>query len=1587
MSLFKNKIILLTSAAALSLPSAGQQAVNVGKGSYAAYTPLSMSKTDEHGGDQSRSMQYRKLYVTEREGQPIPTNDWWTNLITERYSGHLWAYPQFIQAQSYGIDVQWPSYWIDNGTEMKSRTILKVGGIGFSPESATAESWHDWDVEFSMKDGNKSFFVTMVHGMPFTWVETKNVVPQLTIGSNATVYSSDGTPITSGTKTDRISVVIGNDCYGVYLPENTSVNISEGTVTLRFNGRQNFLSIAVLHSSDDLDKLAEYACNVPRDTRVTWSYDAAAGKLRTQWDITAENLKGGSADRVMQGFMPHQYRDTGNSCTLPFNDLTYSTPHGTMKMADGNSFEVTYDFFGMLPCYALPADEGEHGFDKTRMLQMLGDYASTGTFGDDTYWGGKGLTQMALYMMFAREMGETELFKQCRNRLKETMIDWLTYTPGETRKFFARYDRWGALVGYNTSYDSETFNDHHFHYGYFTLAGAMLALVDKDFRDNYGPMLKEVAKDYANWDRADNRYPLFRTFDPWAGHSFAGGMGDGNGNGQESSSEAMQSWGGLYLLGVALGDNDMRDAGIFGWVSEARGTQEYWFDRRRDNIDYTKFISERTGQPFPYNSNFTCHGVGWWTYFGYDNVYMQGIQWMPISPALDYLAQPLPEADANPIYGGKPFVQWDYDHLKDITDHAFWGETAAEGQPTLEDSDWGNVVLSYYQYTNPSEVAAIFDNLWDTGKGTARNSSTNGITYFITHSHLTYGDLDWTVHGSIPSSRVFDKNGVKTYMAFNPSDSPTDVTFSDGTRLEGVPARQLKVSSTESVSVSDISDTGQTEDARSELVMKNIALGKPCTASGYENAGCLPEYATDGDTGSRWGSRHKDGEWIQVDLGEEASLYKVRIHWEAAFASEYKIMTSTDAIHWEEMSVSGDGGIDETLMGDVKARYVKILGVKRNSQYGISLYEIEVYGRLASMTDDDILGLKITTDADFIKQYEPSKVNIKGYTCGGEWKDVEAQWSTDDGTITAEGMFTPSVYGSATVKATVGDLTVLKDIVVEESLKTSKIKLSPENSVIIEGGRQTFTVEASDQFGCPADAADVEYDVMKVTEEEGKTVLTPTADATFGASDTSLSADIPGEYALVATASGVSDTAYVSVRKFTDVNLAYKKPAVSSSDEDSNGMGADKAFDGDTSGTRWGSAWNGLTSEEADDQRLTVDLQGLYSINRVVMFWQAARASEYKLQVSSDGALWTDVQTVTNSPEGREEISFDAVDARFVRMQGVKRNMGYGYSLYEMEVYGTRKVGDAAGLVLDGIGKSGAGLLSGYWNADEFSAIDKENMLSAYDLSGVTASSGTSFVTANPNAFIIVSEQQDADCTVTNTSNVAVADGEGYSSRSISLTDGSDLFIDNTLEGLKAKANSAEYTRTFDAPVVTTIAVPFSADLPAGATAYEPAEFDGGVLTLKEVSRIEAGKPYLLKTDAPMEMRLTAENAEIDARNDGRTAASGVSLHASWTEKGIGNAADAYSLNDDYHTPVFIKQDVTVGAFRAWLTAQTDANEITVKINGTTGIRPATDEELGGVFNVYSIDGKLITRSKGRDSLIKLPKGVYIINGRKIAIR
>jgi endo-1,4-beta-D-glucanase Y len=129
----------------------------------------------------------------------------------------------------------------------------------------------------------------------------------------------------------------------------------------------------------------------------------------------------------------------------------------------------------------------------------------------------------------------------------------------------------------------------------------------------------------------------------------------------------------------------------------------------------------------------------------------------------------------------------------------------------------------------------------------------------------------------------------------------------------------------------------------------------------------------------------------------------------------------------------------------------------------------------------------------------------------------------------------------------------------------------------------------------------------------------------------------------------------------TTSNIAINKTASASSVEEA-GFEASKAFDGDATATRWSSSF-------ADNQWLAADLGTAQNISRVVLKWEAAYATSYRIETSSDNVTWTTQKTVTAGAGGTEDLSFPAVSARYVRMYGLTRATEYGYSIWEFEVY------------------------------------------------------------------------------------------------------------------------------------------------------------------------------------------------------------------------------------------------------------------------------------------------------------------------------
>lgn len=135
-----------------------------------------------------------------------------------------------------------------------------------------------------------------------------------------------------------------------------------------------------------------------------------------------------------------------------------------------------------------------------------------------------------------------------------------------------------------------------------------------------------------------------------------------------------------------------------------------------------------------------------------------------------------------------------------------------------------------------------------------------------------------------------------------------------------------------------------------------------------------------------------------------------------------------------------------------------------------------------------------------------------------------------------------------------------------------------------------------------------------------------------------------------------------------DINLARGKNSLSSSNE-STPFTSKEAFDGNLN-TRW-------SSEFANSQWIQVDLESVLRIQAVVLHWEAAYAVQYEIQFSNNGSDWKTVYREETGNGQSDEIQIFNDSARYVRMFGIQRATPYGFSLFEMEVYGPGDSSDA----------------------------------------------------------------------------------------------------------------------------------------------------------------------------------------------------------------------------------------------------------------------------------------------------------------------
>jgi hypothetical protein len=134
-------------------------------------------------------------------------------------------------------------------------------------------------------------------------------------------------------------------------------------------------------------------------------------------------------------------------------------------------------------------------------------------------------------------------------------------------------------------------------------------------------------------------------------------------------------------------------------------------------------------------------------------------------------------------------------------------------------------------------------------------------------------------------------------------------------------------------------------DVQAGAAEVNLSQGRPATASSVENAGTPASAAVDGNSGTRWSSAFSDPQWISVDLGASATVTRAQLNWENAFARDFQIQTSANGTTWTTIStVTNGAGGNQSITLTGTGRYVRVYTTRRATQYGVSLWEFQVFG-------------------------------------------------------------------------------------------------------------------------------------------------------------------------------------------------------------------------------------------------------------------------------------------------------------------------------------------------------------------------------------------------------------------------------------------------------------------------------------------------------------------------------------------------------------------------------------------------------------------------------------------------------------------
>ncbi|GIJ84487.1 hypothetical protein Asppvi_003334 [Aspergillus pseudoviridinutans] len=250
------------------------------------------------------------------------------------------------------------------------------------------------------------------------------------------------------------------------------------------------------------------------------------------------------------------------------------------------------------------------------------------------YFSGKALSKFATLVYTVDKLGgNSTLAAEGLARLKNSFARFID----NKQQFPLVYDNvWKGVVS-SASYASgdvgadfgnTLYNDHHFHYGYFIHAAAIIGSMDPQWLQTSKDWVNMLVRDAGNSAGDDPLFPFSRGFDWFHGHSWAKGLFESfDGKDEESTSEDAMFAYALKMWGKTIGDVSMEARGNLMLGILRRSLRNYFLMESDNKNQPANFVANKvTGILFENKVDHT-------TYFGNNLEFIQGIHMLPLLPS------------------------------------------------------------------------------------------------------------------------------------------------------------------------------------------------------------------------------------------------------------------------------------------------------------------------------------------------------------------------------------------------------------------------------------------------------------------------------------------------------------------------------------------------------------------------------------------------------------------------------------------------------------------------------------------------------------------------------------------------------------------------------------------------------------------------------------------------------------------------------------------------------------------------------------------------------------------------------------------